>query len=245
MRDKELGDSLVHTAHKSRGELVTDFLISTMSPLEYCTLIKDTELHGTPQPFNLVCGVYGVKIDDDTSVSDVSTAGCDGSYNAPDVSLWFNFYYLSGRRMEIQPLPCGVSVISNAELNTPWPKVKRMREALQSRDEKAIYETMCNTETCSDSDLPTGTGYPLEVERMLSSIKIIQPTYHTRCTSYVAITPVISLDGIETPEVIERGADLNKSNGKVHIEKRYCKVYVKEESYCSDGTTINIAEFVT
>ena len=88
-------------------------------------------------------------------------------------------------------LTAGVHGLSNALLDTDWPKttrvVSRVRAYLASTDEmspaslSAIMHDRC---VAPDQDLPQ-TGLPLERERLLSSPFIVSPTYGTRCTTIV------------------------------------------------------------
>jgi uncharacterized protein with NRDE domain len=83
----------------------------------------------------------------------------------------------------------GFHGLSNALLDTPWPKVTRGVQAFQAsvRDGNAAVDwigIMSDTEAADDDQLPD-TGIGLEKERRLSSRFIDSPGYGTRCTSFV------------------------------------------------------------
>lgn len=81
--------------------------------------------------------------------------------------------------------------LSNALLDTPWPKVTEGVEALEhsvrhgdpAEDWRRI---MADTGIAPDERLPD-TGIGIEKERQLSSRCIVSPGYGTRCTSYVRV----------------------------------------------------------
>jgi len=89
----------------------------------------------------------------------------------------------------------GVHGLSNASLDTPWPKVEalksRMREALASADSvdalsAQLFGALADDTQASDEALPD-TGVPLEWERALSAafIRTADMSYGTRCSTLV------------------------------------------------------------
>jgi uncharacterized protein with NRDE domain len=97
-------------------------------------------------------------------------------------------YYLSnsgGGSLQIKP---GVYGLSNAHLDTPWPKVSLARDNLKkalSEDEltnACLMRTLHNTEQAHVDDLPD-TGISQLWEKQLSSQFISIEGYGTRCTS--------------------------------------------------------------
>jgi uncharacterized protein with NRDE domain len=94
-----------------------------------------------------------------------------------------------------QRLERGIYGLSNATLDTPWPKVTllkdRMREALdtsESLDElsAALFDALADRTPAPDSLLPS-TGVPLDLERALSPafIRTEDGAYGTRCSTLV------------------------------------------------------------
>jgi uncharacterized protein with NRDE domain len=83
-------------------------------------------------------------------------------------------------------LPSGIYGVSNADLNTPWPKLERAKQALQASlpaaRQEALFELLSNPQRPDDAALPK-TGVSLETERMLSSVFIASPGYGTRAST--------------------------------------------------------------
>ncbi len=93
----------------------------------------------------------------------------------------------SGRR---DKLTDGVHGLSNAELDTPWPKVVKATQGLRrlleqdEPDEAAVFDIFADREIEPDAVLPD-TGVGLEYERMLSACFIVSPGYGTRSTTLI------------------------------------------------------------
>jgi uncharacterized protein with NRDE domain len=86
----------------------------------------------------------------------------------------------------------GIHAVSNAALNTPWPKSRRLREALTawSADRwesfTPLFKALADRAPGADAELPdTGIGRPLE--KMLSAPFIVSPNYGTRCSTVVTL----------------------------------------------------------
>jgi uncharacterized protein with NRDE domain len=86
----------------------------------------------------------------------------------------------------------GLHGLSNAQLDTPWPKTLWARQTLDGwmHDASAASESMMNAMTRrdvpADSELPD-TGVGLEAERLLAPPFIYRPGYGTRCTTWLQI----------------------------------------------------------
>jgi len=86
----------------------------------------------------------------------------------------------------------GVHGVSNAALDTPWPKLVRTRDALAAwtrrADEapEALFAILGDRAPATDAEMPH-TGVTPEWERLLSSPFIIAPHYGTRCSTVVLI----------------------------------------------------------
>lgn len=90
-------------------------------------------------------------------------------------------------------LDTGVHAISNAVLDTPWPKLVRKRDELRQLLERdaapplaALIELMRDPRIAHDDELPS-TGLPLERERALSAAFIETPEYGTRGTTALRV----------------------------------------------------------
>ena len=91
------------------------------------------------------------------------------------------------------PLAPGIHGLSNAFLNTPWPKVEKARttlDALLHRPDTALMEglfaLLADDQTAEDGRLPN-TGLPPEQERAASAIFIRSPHYGTRCSTVLLV----------------------------------------------------------
>lgn len=98
---------------------------------------------------------------------------------------------------EPQALAPGVHGLSNAGLDTPWPKVARLKArlaaALQAHERgsadglaDALFDALLDRTQADDAELPA-TGVPLALERQLSPAFIRTPDgrYGTRCSTLV------------------------------------------------------------
>jgi uncharacterized protein with NRDE domain len=93
-------------------------------------------------------------------------------------------------------LPPGVYGLSNASLNTPWPKTVRIKSALDEwlvstaaagREVAPLFEALGDRSPVPDDQLPD-TGVGLELERALAPPFIRGAAYGTRCSSVVTFT---------------------------------------------------------
>lgn len=100
--------------------------------------------------------------------------------------------WASNRASGVTPLAAGVHGLSNAALDTPWPKLQRAKAALDAwtRDASAepddAFRFLADTTPVADADLPA-TGVPLEWERRLAPAFIIGSEYGTRSSTVVAL----------------------------------------------------------
>lgn len=98
----------------------------------------------------------------------------------------------SNRAEGTRALAPGVHGVSNATLDTPWPKVTRTRAAVAAwcarndPDVEALFDLLADRTLALDDELPA-TGIPLERERLLSAPFIVGLDYGTRCSTVLAI----------------------------------------------------------
>jgi uncharacterized protein with NRDE domain len=103
------------------------------------------------------------------------------------------WWWSDDTRSQPQPLPPGVHGLSNASLDTPWPKVQRVKDALgralDAADDAPALTTrllalLDERAVAPDAVLPD-TGVGLERERWLSPLFIASPDgdYGTRCST--------------------------------------------------------------
>ncbi|WOL10707.1 transport and Golgi organization [Canna indica] len=166
-------DSLSGT--KSRGELPKRFLECTKCPLEFVQeIVKEADQYNG---FNLI-------------VADLCTKSMIYISNRP-----------KGKPISILEVPPGVHVLSNANLNSPWPKAEKLRkefsEILSNHRQEEISETemvqsLMADKTKADRSLLPDTGCDPEWEFDLSSIFVETVTklgrYGTRSMVAICVT---------------------------------------------------------
>ncbi|HXV22566.1 MAG TPA: NRDE family protein [Desulfuromonadales bacterium] len=102
------------------------------------------------------------------------------------------FAYYSNRDGVIRRLTPGIYGLSNALLDTPWPKVAQGKAALEGLltagppELEALLAILADTSRPADHLLPD-TGVGLERERLLSSRFIASPDYGTRASTVVLV----------------------------------------------------------
>ncbi|WP_374590077.1 NRDE family protein [Aquabacterium sp.] len=102
-------------------------------------------------------------------------------------------WYASSRHPRPRALASGVYGLSNAELDTPWPKVQALKRAMADSVTEAVdrdalaarlFAVLEDTQLAPDDQLPS-TGVPLEAERALSAahVNLFDGRYGTRCST--------------------------------------------------------------
>jgi len=147
----------------SRGHLVTGFLQGDMPARDYVAQIAGDA--GNYNGFNLIL--------------------CDGRE-----LVWYSNKAGDDPRNGL-PLAPGVYGLSNALLDSPWPKVLKTKAQFASllclgAPEDAYFEMLSDTVIAPDMRLPD-TGVPIEWERLLSAVKIESPGYGTRSSAVVKL----------------------------------------------------------
>ena len=147
----------------SRGELVRNFLLSRENPVDYLNGLIQTadEYNG----FNLIVG-------------------------EKDDLHWY-----SNIGNKLKNLTPDIYGLSNHLLDSPWPKVSSGKKALsrlisekKNLSTENLFTILSDTSVADDKDLPD-TGIDIEWERALSSTFISSPTYGTRSSAVLLITP--------------------------------------------------------
>lgn len=151
----------------SRGLIAVEALQSTQSPAAW--LRSQAQRLAGFNGFNLL-------------VADAQGAG----RAAPNL-----VYFTNRRKQGPRPLAPGIYGLSNAFLDTPWPKVTRavgrIACALANRvDADALLAIMADRQPVRDSELPS-TGVPLDWERALAPIQIRAHGYGTRSTTVLTV----------------------------------------------------------
>ncbi len=116
-----------------------------------------------------------------------------GDYN-PFNLLVFDGQQLMGlesRNARVLAKVPGVGAVSNADFQTPWPKLTQLTTSLQNHPRqqpelRSLLPLLYDRQQAPDALLPD-TGVPLALERVLSAIFITTPGYGTRACSVLAI----------------------------------------------------------
>lgn len=93
---------------------------------------------------------------------------------------------------QIRVLPQGIGAVSNADFETPWPKLVQLRTGLNGKvvanalETEGLLALLQNREIAADTQLPN-TGIPLLWERSLSATFIATENYGTRASSVITI----------------------------------------------------------
>lgn len=103
-----------------------------------------------------------------------------------------DLYYLSNRKEGVHKVNPGNHALSNAFLDTPWPKTEYASAAFQeilnndSADEENLLKMLQHDETYPIERLPN-TGLPKELEKAVSSVFIQTENYGTRSSTLVIV----------------------------------------------------------
>jgi uncharacterized protein with NRDE domain len=128
-----------------------------------------------------------------------------------------------------QVIGAGAFGLSNAALDTPWPKVRVLKQRLvQAVDEHqqldaladSLFAALLDPQPASDAELPQ-TGVSTERERQLSSAFIHiadgdSAAYGTRCSTIVVVE---ALSGRRCVHVLERSHGASGREAGMHVER--------------------------
>lgn len=114
--------------------------------------------------------------------------------------------WVSNRSPGQRVLGPGTYGLSNALLDSPWPKLVRTKTALAQwlargdTDTEPLFAALAERELAADADLPS-TGVTLEWERRLSAPFIVSDAYGTRSST------VLTIDRDGDARFVERSFD--------------------------------------
>ncbi|MFK7954360.1 MAG: NRDE family protein [Ekhidna sp.] len=99
--------------------------------------------------------------------------------------------HVSNYSKDVTALSSGVYGLSNALLDSSWPKVNKSKELLRNEiegnfDLEDLIDLMQNTEVAKDDELPE-TGLSLEMERAVSAMCIRTENYGTCCSTAITM----------------------------------------------------------
>jgi len=110
-------------------------------------------------------------------------------------------WHYNARDARPQRLAEGLYGLSNAGLNTPWPKLLKARaalgEVLDDPQPQALLALLNDPQPAPVADLPD-TGVGLATETLLSSVFIASPAYGTRASTAL----IVHADGMR--DMVER-----------------------------------------
>lgn len=118
-----------------------------------------------------------------------------------------DLFHYSNITNSITPIEPGVHGVSNALLNTSWPKLDKTKERLKEClstgfTTQDLFSILSDSEQAPEEDLPS-TGIPLELEQAISPVFIKTDNYGTRSSTVL----LIHMNG--TIEFVERKFDLH------------------------------------
>jgi uncharacterized protein with NRDE domain len=134
---------------------------------------------------DFLAGAMGI----DAYLDGLDPAACNGfNLLLGDGQRLVAYGNVARQRHELAP---GVYGLSNALLDTPWPKVGAGKTALAAAlaalpDETALFRLLRDDRRHPDETLPA-TGVSLEWERLLSAAFIRSPDYGTRCSTVLKL----------------------------------------------------------
>jgi uncharacterized protein with NRDE domain len=105
-------------------------------------------------------------------------------------SLWYGSNRAAPFARELAP---GVYGLSNESLDTPWPKLARVRAGFESLlrtggpSPAALFGLLCDRTQADAAFLTRSGGLPQEWERALSAPFVLHPRYGTRCSSVLLL----------------------------------------------------------
>jgi len=116
------------------------------------------------------------------------------NYNGFNLLLGYadELYYFSNKTEGLKKLNPGIHGISNAILDTPWPKVEKSKQQLHHLIEQKnihpweVLNLLDDTSPAKDDELPD-TGVGLDMEKMLSPIFIKSEKYGTRSSTIITV----------------------------------------------------------
>jgi len=174
---------------KSRGELVTRWLDGEQASFDAFMAQIDPQAYGG---FNLVIGDLPSGAWHCLSNRTTAAEAC---------SLTTSRQRLSGWTAGV--LEGGIYGLSNAALDTPWPKTQALKDALKAALTTAseaeltahLWKALANRDKAATADLPE-TGLPTDLETALSAAFIseagndLRKPYGTRCSTVVLVRPL-------------------------------------------------------
>lgn len=104
--------------------------------------------------------------------------------------LWYLTNYPCPR---LEPISAGTHSLSNAQLDSPWPKAQLAQQQLTHwlktpKDSLSLCSLLNRRQSFADNLLPN-TGVEHALEKLLSAQFITSPSYGTRCSTGLILSP--------------------------------------------------------
>lgn len=179
-RDLEAGGSWLALSGRRRLAAVTNVRRMAQTP------------HGAPSRGALVADF--VRGDVSAAAAAQTLLGVAQTYAGFNLLLWdgVTLEYVSNRPApRHDTLPPGIYGLSNDALDTPWPKLLRLRAAMhavtaQQRPVDTLFDALADLQPADAAELPD-TGIGSELERFLSPPFIRDARYGTRASTVVTV----------------------------------------------------------
>lgn len=149
---------------------------------------------GTPSRGKLVAGF----LSGSANAQDYAQALAEdaGSYTGFNLLLYDGaslLYVTNAPEFRVETLAPGIHTVSNAALDTAWPKARRLHATLASWSKDSwesftpLFKALGDRTPAPEAELPA-TGLPKPMEKMLSAPFIVSPNYGTRCSTIVSFS---------------------------------------------------------
>ncbi|MGF6205218.1 NRDE family protein [Pseudomonas frederiksbergensis] len=149
----------------------------------------------------LVAGFLSGEMSIDDYLSDVVARSAEYAGFNLLIGNTNELWHFNARDTEAVMLAPGVYGLSNAGLDTPWPKVLKAKaalsELLDDPQPEALLAILGDSQPAPLTELPD-TGVGVATETLLSSVFIASPTYGTRASTAL----IVQADG--TRVIVER-----------------------------------------
>ncbi len=103
-----------------------------------------------------------------------------------------DLYHYNSQHDRLSRLTPGIHTLSNATLDTPWPKCRRLAQALTEAvcppDAGTAFNWLANRDIPAHAELPN-TGVGLALEKMLAPVLISGRDYGTRSSTLLVAQP--------------------------------------------------------
>jgi uncharacterized protein with NRDE domain len=146
-----------------------------------------------------------------------------GEYNGFNLLLWDakNFYHYCNHSKKVTIIKEGIHGLSNALLDTPWPKLTSANQQLEkivqadNLNKERLFELLSDDTLADEGELPV-TGISKELEKAISSIFIKTDRYGSRCSTLLLIDKEGGIDFTERS--FEPGTATIKTEQHFYIE---------------------------